>query len=111
MYCICRQGGMQFRAEIGKDLTVPFMDAEPESNVEIKDVLLFSDKETVVGRPILENAVVTAKVLSHGRGAKIRVFKRKRRKRYRRTTGHRQKFTTLKIVSMECGRQSAQQAE
>ncbi len=107
MYSIIRQGGMQFRAEKGRKLEVPKLEAEVGSEIEIKEVLLFSGNELHIGRPIIENAVIRAKILSHGKGDKIRVFKKKRRKRYRRTVGHRQQFTLIEVTGMECQSEKA----
>ena len=58
------------------------------------------DKQTSIGAPAVEGVKVTATVVEHGRGAKIIVFKKKRRKHYKRTKGHRQGYTTLKIESI-----------
>lgn len=107
MYSIIRQGGMQFRAEKGSKLEVPKLEAEVGSEIEIKEVLLFSGNELHVGRPVIENAVIRAKILSHGKGDKVKVFKKKRRKRYRRTVGHRQEFTLIEVTGMECQSEKA----
>lgn len=100
MYSIIRQGGMQFYAEKGKCVDVPLMDAPVGSEIEIKDVLLFCNEKTLIGTPTVSGAAVKAKIVLHGRGPKVRIFKRKRRKRYRRTLGHRQDFTRLEITEM-----------
>jgi large subunit ribosomal protein L21 len=102
MYSIIKQSGMQFKAEKGDKIIVPHFQAEINSELEIKDVLLFSGNKTHIGKPVLQNAVVKAKVLEHGKEEKVTVFKRKRRKRYRKTIGHRQQYTKLEIMSMEC---------
>ncbi len=107
MYSIIRQGGMQYRAEKGGKLTIPKLEAEVGAEIEIKDVLLFSGNELHIGKPVLENALVRAKILSHGKGEKVKIFKKKRRKRYRRTTGHRQPFTLVEITGMECQTEKA----
>ncbi len=102
MYSVIRQGGMQYKVEKGKIIDVPFFKTEAGTELEIKDVLLFSDKEVKIGKPIVENALVKAKVVSEIRGDKVKIFKMKRRKRYRRTTGHRQKYIRLEILDITC---------
>jgi large subunit ribosomal protein L21 len=98
MYAVFRTGGKQFRAEPGKKIRVPSLDVEPGESISFDDVLLTSDgKEVQVGAPILDGAKVTAEVVRHGRDKKIIVFKRKRRKGYRRKQGHRQGFTELRV--------------
>jgi len=98
MYAVFRTGGKQFRAEPGRRLRVPSLDAEPGDSVTFEEVLLASDGADVsVGAPLVEGARVQAEVLAHGKGDKVIVFKRKRRKGYRRKQGHRQKFTEVRI--------------
>ncbi len=98
MFAVFRTGGKQFRAEPGSTLFVPTLAAEPGSTVTFDDVLLASEGDRVaVGAPTVEGAHVTAEVLAHDRTKKIIVFKRKRRKKYRRKQGHRQGFTIVRI--------------
>ena len=98
MYAVFRTGGKQFRAEPGKKIRVPSLDIEPGESITFEDVLLTSDgSEVQVGAPTLDGAKVKAEVLRHGRDKKIIVFKRKRRKGYRRKQGHRQGFTELLV--------------
>jgi large subunit ribosomal protein L21 len=98
MYAVFRTGGKQFRAEAGRRLLVPVLTAEPGENVTFPDVLLAGDGDKVsVGTPLLSGASVTAEVLRHGRDKKVIVFKRKRRKNYRRKQGHRQGFTEIRV--------------
>jgi large subunit ribosomal protein L21 len=98
MYAVFRTGGKQFRAEPGGRLRVPSLDLEPGTTVEFDDVLLASDGEEVtVGSPIVDGARVKAEVLKHGRTKKVIVFKRKRRKGYRKKQGHRQGFTEIRV--------------
>ena len=98
-YAIIRSGGKQFRVEEGQQVRVPLMDKEVGSTVEL-DVLLLSGDESKVGAPLVDGARVAATVVDHGRDTKIIVFKKKRRKQYKRTKGHRQDYTTLKIDSI-----------
>ena len=98
MYAVFQTGGKQFRAETGARLRVPSIDIEAGEKVTFENVLLAGDGETVnVGTPSLDGAKVTAEVLRHGKGDKVIVFKRKRRKGYRKKQGHRQKFTEIRI--------------
>ena len=99
MYAVFQTGGKQFRAEPGTRLRIPTLDAEPGESVTFDQVLLAGDgDETVqVGTPVVEGASVKAEVIRHGRGKKVIVFKRKRRKGYRRKQGHRQDFTEIRI--------------
>lgn len=98
-YAIIRSGGKQFRVEEGQQVRVPLMDKEVGSTVEL-DVMLLGGDESKVGAPIVDGARVAATVVDHGRDTKIIVFKKKRRKQYKRTKGHRQDYTTLKIDSI-----------
>ena len=98
MYAVFRTGGKQFRAEPGRQIRVPSLEAEPGDTVEFDDVLLTSgDKGISVGLPLVEGAKVKAEVLRHGKDTKVIVFKRKRRKGYRKKQGHRQKFTEIRV--------------
>ncbi len=98
MYAVFETGGKQFRAEPGSKLRIPSIEAEPGDVVTFDQVLLASDGEAVsVGTPEVKGASITAEVLRHGRDKKIIVFKRKRRKGYRRKQGHRQGFTEVRI--------------
>jgi large subunit ribosomal protein L21 len=95
-YAIVRTGGKQFRVEKGAKVRVPSLKSEVGKSVEL-DILATADK---VGAPIIDGAKVMATVLDHGREPKIVVFKKKRRKHYKRTKGHRQGYTTIKIDSI-----------
>ena len=98
MYAVFRTGGKQFRAVPGSTLRVPTLDAAPGDSVTFEDVLVASDGENVsVGTPTVSGAHVKAEVLGHGRDTKIIVFKRKRRKGFRKKQGHRQGFTEIRV--------------
>lgn len=99
MYAVFQTGGKQFRAEPGTRIRVPSLDVEPGSSITFDHVLLAGDgsDSVQVGTPTVDGAKVTAEVLRHGRGDKVIVFKRKRRKGYRRKQGHRQNFTEIRI--------------
>ena len=98
MYAVFRTGGKQFRAEPGKKIRIPSMEVDPGDSVTFEDVLLASNGDDVqVGTPQVDGAKVRAEVLRHGRDRKIIVFKRKRRKGFRRKQGHRQGFTEIRV--------------
>ena len=99
MYAVFQTGGKQFRAEPGFRLRVPSIQAEPGEKFTFDHVLLAGTDgdKVVVGTPVVEGASVTAEVLRHSRTPKIIIFKRKRRKNYRRKQGHRQGFTEIRI--------------
>jgi large subunit ribosomal protein L21 len=84
-------------------LRIPSLDVEPGSAVTFDHVLLAGDgaDRVEVGTPVLEGASVKAEVLRHGRGEKVIVFKRKRRKGYRKKQGHRQGFTEIRIDGVD----------
>ena len=87
-------------AEKGATLRVPSMKQEVGASVELEVLSTTDGSETRVGSSLAEGAKVTATVVEHGRAPKIIVFKKKRRKHYKRTQGHRQGFTTVKIDSI-----------
>ena len=99
MYAVFKTGGKQFRAEPGTRIRIPSLDAEPGDSVTFDHILLAGDgDETVqVGTPMVDGASVKAEVLRHGRADKVIVFKRKRRKGYRKKQGHRQNFTEIRV--------------
>ena len=98
MYALFRTGGKQFRATPGSRIRIPSLEAAPGDTITFGEVLLASDdKGVTVGQPLVDGASVTAEVIRHGRGKKMLIFKRKRRKGYRRKQGHRQGFTEVRV--------------
>lgn len=99
MYAIIRDRGMQYRVEQGQVLTIDLIEAaEPGSEIELGEVLLVGDGETIkVGSPVLSGAKVRAEVLREAKGEKLVIFRYRNKKRYRRRTGHRQRYTEIKI--------------
>jgi len=97
MYAIVRTGGKQYRVAAGDTLRVERIEAPVGEQVTLDEVLLVGGDETRVGAPRVEGASVVARVVEHGRDQKVRVFKSKKRKQYRRTRGHRQSYTAIKI--------------
>jgi large subunit ribosomal protein L21 len=101
MYAVVRTGGKQYRLGVGDSVKVEKLPDEVGNIVELSQILMVSDgSEVKVGTPLVTGASVKAEIVGHGRDKKIRVFKMKRRKQYRRTQGHRQAFTQLKITEI-----------
>ena len=103
-YAIFVTGGHQFRAEPGKTVQIPLLEAEPGAKVTFDRVLLTSDgKKVQAGQPTVRGAKVTAEVVRHGKGEKVRIYRFARRAGYRRHAGHRQPFTEVKIADVTVG--------
>jgi len=101
MFAVIESGGKQLKVTEGENLQVELLTGEEGSKVEFNKVLMISDgKKSKVGSPFLEKAKVIGKVVRHGKSDKIKVFKMKRRKGYRRTQGHRQSFTEVLIETI-----------
>jgi large subunit ribosomal protein L21 len=101
MYAIINSGGKQFRVEEGETLRLEKLDAQPGDKIELDQVLFVKTEDGVkVGAPLVENAKVTATILAEGKGRKVIIFKKKRRKQYRRKTGHRQLYTEVLVDSI-----------
>lgn len=101
MYAIIETGGKQYRVEPGATLQVESLSGEVGALIELDRVrLVQGDSGLIVGQPLVQGAKVTAEILRHGRTRSITVFKKKRRKNYRRTRGHRQGFTRLRVTGI-----------
>ncbi len=100
MYAVIKTGGKQVRVSEGQEIYIEKLDVEEGETFEFTEVLSLGGEKTVIGTPIVEGAKVVAKVLKHGRGPKIIVFKYKVRKNYRKKQGHRQAYTKLVIESI-----------
>jgi large subunit ribosomal protein L21 len=101
MYAVVRAGGKQMRVSPGDIVDVELFEGEPGQEVALGEVLLVSGDKLHVGNPLVAGAKVLAKIEGDSAGPKIRIFKYKRRKRYRKTKGHRQHFTRVRIESIE----------
>jgi len=98
MYAIIRSGGRQHRVAPGDRLRLQSLEVEAGSEVQLGEVLAIGDGDRLVlGQPLIEGASVKGVALSHDRGRKVWVFKKKRRKQYRRTRGHRQAYSDVRI--------------
>ena len=105
MYAIVRSGGKQYRVSQGDTIYIERLDTPVGQQVKLADVLMVGDEGKIsVGAPLLAQAAVLGTVVEQARDHKIRVFKYKKRKHYRRTRGHRQSYTALKIDSIEAGK-------
>ncbi|MFZ0886901.1 MAG: 50S ribosomal protein L21 [Candidatus Binataceae bacterium] len=104
MFAILRTGGKQYRVAVGDQVTVERIDGEVGAKVSLNDVLAVGGNGTPkVGTPTVAGAAVHAKIVQQPRGTKVIVFKKKRRKNYRRKRGHRQELTVLKIEEISPG--------
>ena len=103
MYAIIRTGGKQYRVKPGDVVRVERLDGEVGASVTLADVLLVAGEDGAprVGNPLLEGICVKGTVVEQDRDAKVRVFKYKKRKHYRRTRGHRQSFTAVRIDAVQ----------
>ena len=108
MYAVIETGGKQYRVEVGTELEVELLDAEPGKTVTVGRVLLVADgDEASIGRPVVDGASVSAEVVRQGRGEKLIVFKYGPKTRRRVKKGHRQELTTLRISDITLNGKSA----
>jgi large subunit ribosomal protein L21 len=108
MYAVIRTGGKQYRVQPGDLLVVEKLDGEPGANVAFGDVLMLGEGEAVtVGAPLVEGAQVSATLIETRKGEKVKVFKKIRRQGYRRTRGHRQLQSVLRVTAIAGGGKEA----
>ncbi len=100
MYAIIQTGGKQYKVEVGDQISVEKLEADVNAEVEFETLLVADDSGVKVGKPILEGVVVRGKVLEHGKGKKVVVFKYKPKKNIRKKRGHRQPYTAIEILSI-----------
>jgi len=101
MYAVIRTGGKQYRVQPGDLLVVEKLDGEPGANVAFGDVLMLGEGEAVtVGAPLVEGAQVSATLIETRKGEKVKIFKKIRRQGYRRTRGHRQLQSVLRVTAI-----------
>ena len=115
MFAVIRTGGKQYRVAPNDVIVIERVAGEPGATVELGEVLMLGDgaAEARIGTPLVDKAAVFAEVLEQARTSKINVFKKKRRKKYRRTHGHRQNVTVLRITEIAAAgvRTAARKAE
>jgi len=98
MYAVIQTGGKQYRVKSGEQVRVEALAADVGAAVSFDRVLMLGEGDAArVGAPFVPGAAVRATVLAHGRGAKVRIFKLRRRKHYQKTQGHRQAYTEVRI--------------
>src|SRR6266850_5341910 len=103
-YAVVEIGGTQHRVAVGDTIKVQRLQGEPNSSITLEKVLLIQAEGALrIGDPYVPGAAVTATVLREGKSRKVLIFKKKRRKQYRRTRGHRQIFTSLQIAEIRSG--------
>ncbi|MGE5526685.1 MAG: 50S ribosomal protein L21 [Rhodospirillaceae bacterium] len=101
MYAVIKTGGKQYRVAAGEKIKVEQIHADIGSEVVLDQVLLVANGDDVtMGTPLVGGATVKAKVISHGRGEKVRIYKMRRRKHYRKSQGHRQNYTEIEILGI-----------
>jgi large subunit ribosomal protein L21 len=104
MFAIIKTGGKQYRVSQGDQIVVERIAGEVGSEVALTEVLALGDGQSgAIGTPTVANASVRAKIVQQPRGTKVLVFKKKKRKNYRRKRGHRQELTVLKIEEISAG--------
>ena len=102
MYAVIKTGGKQYRVSAGEKLKVEQIPADIGAEIVLDQVLMLADGEAVtLGAPLVSGAAVTVNVVGHGRGEKVRIYKMRRRKHYRKTQGHRQNYTEIEIVGIK----------
>jgi large subunit ribosomal protein L21 len=98
MYAVIKAGGKQYRVAPGQNIKIEQVQADVGATIVLDQVLMVADGEAVkVGTPTLAGAKVSATVVAHGRGPKVRIFKMRRRKHYMKTQGHRQNYTEIRV--------------
>ncbi len=101
MYAVVKTGGKQYRVSAGEKLRIEQIAAEVGQEIQLEEVLLVADGDAIqMGAPLIAGARVTAKVLKHGRGDKVHIYKMRRRKHYRKSQGHRQNYTEIEILGI-----------
>ena len=108
MYAVIKTGGKQYRVQAGDLLVVEKLDGEPGAEVAFGDVLMLGDGEAItLGAPLVDGAQVSATLIETRKGEKVKIFKKIRRQGYRRTRGHRQSETVLRVTAIDGAGKSA----
>jgi large subunit ribosomal protein L21 len=101
MYAVVKTGGKQYRVSAGEKLKIEQISAEVGQEIVLDQVLVVADGDALkMGTPLVSGAKVKAKVLKQGRGDKVRIFKMRRRKHFRKSQGHRQNYTEIEILGI-----------
>jgi large subunit ribosomal protein L21 len=98
MYAVIKTGGKQYRVAPGEKIKIEQIPADVGATIVLDQVLMVADGDAVkLGTPLVSGATVSATVIAHGRGAKVKIFKMRRRKHYQKTQGHRQNYTEIRV--------------
>jgi large subunit ribosomal protein L21 len=101
MYAVVKTGGKQYRVSAGEKIKVEQIPADVGAEIALDEVLVVADgAEVKLGNPLVTGASVKARVIGHGRGEKVHIFKMRRRKHYRKSQGHRQNYTEIEILGI-----------
>ena len=100
MYAIIQTGGKQYKVQVGDEICVEKLAAEPGEELNFDVLMLADENGTQIGKPVLEGVSAKAKVVEHGKGKKVIVFKYKPKKNYRKKQGHRQPYTKVEILAI-----------
>jgi len=101
MYAIIKNGGKQYKVQVGDYVNVDRLDAQPKEKIEVTEVLAINDGELKVGTPFVNGAVVELEVVVEGKDKKVITFKKRRRKDSKVKRGFRRQFTRVKVVSIQ----------
>ena len=102
MYAVLKTGGKQYKVTAGEKLTIEQLPGEVGSEIVLDQILMVSDgDDTSIGTPLVDGASVSAKIISHGRGKKVKIFKLRRRKHFKKQQGHRQNYTEVEIEQIK----------
>ncbi len=100
MYAVVKTGGKQYKVSLGETVRFEKVKGSKGDRVSFDNVLMVNDKEAKIGKPEIKGMPVIGEIVEQGNSKKIRIVKKKRRKNYRKTQGHRQPFTSVKIISI-----------
>jgi large subunit ribosomal protein L21 len=101
MYAVIKTGGKQYRVAPGEKIKIEQIPADVGAQIVLDQVLMVADGDAVkLGNPLVSGAKVSATVIAHGRGTKVKIFKMRRRKHYQKTQGHRQNYTEIRVDSI-----------
>ena len=103
MYAVIRTGGKQYKVQKDSILKVESLAGDVGSKLTLSDVLMLGGDSPKLGVPLVKGASVACEIVEHGQGEKVIAFKKKRRKNTHRKRGHRQHYTTLKVLSISAG--------
>jgi len=101
MWAIIENGGKQYKVSVGDVIEIEKIEGKKKDKIDLQPVLMISDKDTEIGTPEIKNAKVKAEILDQGKSEKVTILKHKAKKRYKVKRGHRQSFTSIKILDIK----------